>query len=246
LTGEDEIKIVHKFGRSPDITTSFLPVSIDNDYPTPTTPVSLEFVSSNTNDALDSTGMHELTITGIGPDWREQTAVVAAHATDGLVAVAIPGTWLRVYRAYVSSSGTYATSSAGSHAGAITIRVASAGATYATISATDFPRGQTEIGAYTVPLGWTAYLADVDLSVGGSQTIDMVIYRRMNANDVTTPFSPMRALLDFDGVSGRSAYNPRVPIYIGEGPTDVGAMAKGTLNDDVSINMEFLLIPNGE
>ena len=42
--GEGGLSVVHKFGRTPDLTTSFLPVSIGNVYATPTTAQSLEFV----------------------------------------------------------------------------------------------------------------------------------------------------------------------------------------------------------
>lgn len=247
MLGEGNVSVIHKFGRTPDLTTSFTPVAIGNVYPTPSTPQSLEFVSDNLADALDDSGMHELTIIGIGPDWREQTAVVAAHATTGTTAVAIPGTWLRVYRAYVSSSGTYGSSTAGSHAGTITIRVASAGATWAQISGTDFPRGQSEIGVYTVPLGFTAYLASVFISVNTSQTVDAVVYRRENADDVTASYSgTVRATLDFDGLSGPISFAPRTPIGPCVGPCDIGIMAKGAANNDISADFELILVPNGE
>jgi len=125
------VKVVKKFGANASIGTGLTPVCSAGVYPTPTSAVSLEFVSSSASDALNSTGAHEITVVGIAPDWTEQTVSTAAHATDGTTAVAITGTWLRIFRAYVSKSGVYASSSAASHVGTITVRVAGGGATYA-------------------------------------------------------------------------------------------------------------------
>lgn len=243
IRGAAGISVVHKFGRNNNLGTSFAPVAMGGVYPTPTSAVSLEFISSDTNDAQDSTGMHELTVIGLDANWDEQTVVTAAHATDGLTAVAISGTWLRVYRAYVSSSGTYASASGGSHVGTITIRVASAGATYAVIDATDFPLAQTEIGVYTVPSGKTAYVSSIHISVNSAQSVDLIFFRRGNANDVSSPYSGiMRIVLQFDGITGAEDMHPRTPFGPFVGPCDIGFMAKGSTGNDADVDFEIILM----
>jgi hypothetical protein len=234
--------VIHKYGRNPGLGTSFAPVSLGGVYQTPTSAVSLEFVSNAAADALNGAGMHELTVEGLDANWDLQTEVMAAHATDGTTAVAVTGTWLRVFRAYVSLSGTYASASAGSHSGDITIRVASAGATWATIDDTDFPLGQTEIGAYTVPLGKTAYLSSLHLDVNTSQTVDALFFQRPLANDVSSSYSAMRVVLQFDGISGPDDLHPEVPFGPFVGPCDLVFMAKGASNNDIDVDFELILV----
>ena len=222
---------VNKFGRNPIVgNAAYEVVSISGLYPTPTSPVSLEFISGDAADAVDDVGMHSLTIIGLDANWAEQTTTVAAHATDGTNAVAVPGTWFRVYRAYVASSGTYASVSAGSHVGTITIRVAGAGGTYCVIDATSFPRGQSETGAYTVPLGKTALVHQTRISVSGvtvNKVTNVIFFQRALANDVTTPFTGvMREVTSYTGLlNGQYSRDPAFPLGPFIGPCDLGFLA---------------------
>ena len=239
--------VEHKFGSNPAVGTSFVPVCQGGVYQTPTSAVSLEFVSDNAADALDDTGMHELTIIGLDANWAEQTVVTAAHATNGTTAVAVSGTWLRVYRAYVSKSGTYATSAAASHVGQITIRVASAGATYAVIEDNDFPRGQTEIGAYTVPLGKTAYISYALVEVDANKTADVLFFQRPLANDTSSSYTgTMRVVFELGGIAGGvDYYQPKAPLGPFVGPCDLGFLAKVTATTgEVDVDFEIILRTN--
>jgi hypothetical protein len=106
-------------------------------------PSAIEVVAGANDVVSSGTGAWSITLTGIsGTTYDTETAHVDLNGTN---VVTVPGTWLRVQRAYVTSTGT-----GGVNAGAITIRVASAGATLATIGAGD---GQTLIAAYTTPIG---------------------------------------------------------------------------------------------
>ena len=149
--------LIHKFGAG-NVTTTFLPVTQGNVYKTPTSVVSLEIVSSDAADAQNGVGARKITVIGLDANWQEITEEISTHATDGTTPVALTNDFLRVYRWYVSESGIYATESAGSHAGTLTLRVAGVGATWSTIGITPFPVGQSQIGVYTIPIGKTAYL----------------------------------------------------------------------------------------
>jgi len=237
-------RVVHKFGRNAAVGTSFVPITDGGIYQTPTTAASLEFVSGDAADALNGAGMRELTVQGLDANWAEQTVITAAHATDGTTAVAIDGTWMRVYRAWVSLSGTYAVpGTSGSHVGAITIRVASAGATWGIIDSTDIAKGQSEIGYYTVPLGEKAYIQSIVLSPSSVKALDVVLFQRHPANDVTAPYSgTMRASAVFDGLATALPLVPKSPLGPYTGPCDLGFLAKvGSTTGSISVDYEIWL-----
>lgn len=242
------ISVVKKFGRNSAIGTSYTPITASSQYQTPTSPVSLEFVSNAAGDALNGVGMHQLTIIGLDANWAEQTVVMAAHATNGTTPVAITGTWLRVYRAFVSSSGTYGTSAAGSHVGTITIRVAGAGATWANIVLDNsFPLGQTLIGAYTVPIGYTGYVFFNRLAINTGKTVSVAFFQRQLANDVTTPYSAIRVQSLAVGLTGGSIFTESgslAPFGPYVGPADIGFMAAGASTPDVSVEFDVFLVAN--
>lgn len=216
------LKVIHMFGHNDSIGTTITPVAQGGVYQTPTTAVSLEFVSSSANDTAAGTGAQEMTIIGLDANWNEQEVTVA---TNGTTAAAISGTWLRVYKAYVSASGTYATSAAGSHAGNLTIRVAGAGATYAYMTVSPFPEGQSNIGAYTVPIGKTAFIKHIYVHVDTNKEVDVYAFQRPEANDVTTPYSPMKVWGQWHGIASNTHLHPHTPYGPFVGPCDLGFMA---------------------
>jgi len=236
--------IVHKFGHSDNIDNSGLvPICNGEVYATPTSAVSLEFVSSDAADALDDAGMHEITVVGLDANFDEQTVVTAAHATDGLIAVAISGTWIRVYRAFISSSGTYATQTAVSHVGTITIRVAGAGATYAIIALDEsFPLGQTQIGVYTVPAGKTAYLGNMFIVTESTKLVTIMGFVRHRADDVVSPYGAMRLFTVFPGTTDNVTLAPKT--FMGPHPekTDIGFMAVAETASAQSVSVDFEIV----
>jgi hypothetical protein len=242
----DGHRIVDKFGSSIAVTdASFVPIAHGEVYQVPTTAQSLEFVSDDTQDALDDVGMHELTIEGLDANWALQTVSMPAHATDGLTAVAITGTWLRVFRAYVSKSGAYATLTTPSHVGTITIRNSGAGVTWATIINTGIPHGQTQIAAYTVPAGEVAYLGETNISTETNKAIDVFGFRRGDANDITTSYDgTMRSFTEVIGLEGGQSYSSKTWKGPFDQYSDMGYLAKRTAagTASVSIDFEILLI----
>ena len=240
--------LVHKFGRNNSIGASLTPVCGGGNYRTYTSAVSIDFISSDTQDALDDIGAHEITIIGLDANWDEQTVTTSAHATDGLTAVNVSGTWLRIYRAYVSKSGSYASQTTASHQGTITIRNQADASTIAVIALEGtFGLGQSQIGAYTVPAGYTAFILSTEFSsdVSGTKTTDFFFFQRDNANDVTgaTYDGALRVQEIFIGTQNSF----QEEHFSSEGYseyTDIGFLAKATTTSDVSVAFELLLVDN--
>ncbi len=237
--------IVYKFGKG-EVGTSLVPICNSLTYQTPTTAQALEFVSSDANDTAAGSGAREITLIGLDANWNEVTQTLA---TNGLTAVDLTTDLVRLYRWYVSESGTYATQTAGSHVGILTVRADSAGATWSTIGVTPFPIGQSEIGAFSVPIGYRAYVFIQELQVDSTKVVDAIFFRRSRANDITAPFGAMRALANFIGVSGNMNPNTNAPqdgfTVVGEA-ADIGYMAKvasGTAS--ISVVFEILLVKDG-
>lgn len=243
------ITSIEKFGYNDSVGTSFVPICFGGVYRTPLSAESIEFVSSSTSDALNSTGMHSITIEGTDGNFVEQSVTTAAHATNGTVAVAVSGTWTRVHRAFVASSGTYANSTAGSHAGTITVRVSGGGATYAQIPLINsFPISQSLIGAYTIPSGKTGYVFLKSISADTGKVFYPAFFFRVNADDVSSSFAPMR-IQDFKaGISGGAVYSgasSKVPLGPFVGPCDLGFMgysSGGGGNASASVEFEVFLL----
>jgi hypothetical protein len=240
-------RVVNKFGSSLTITNAgFTVISHGASYQTPTTPMSLEVVSDDIGDALNGIGAWELTIEGLDANWQLQTATVATNATNGTTAAAIPGTWLRLFRAKVSKSGAYATLAVASHIGNITIRGVSGGLTWAQIINTDIAHGQTQIGAYTVPVGETAYIGEVIVHTESNKPVNVFGFKREGSNIITSPYSTMRAFTEIIGVEGSETVAKK--SWVGPFPeyTDFGWLAKrsnaGTAS--CSIDFEILLVKN--
>ena len=200
---------IKKFGGA-TVTTAFTPICGGGAYQMPTAAQSLELVSDASTDAQNGAGAREITIVGLDALWNEQTVTVSTHATDGTIAVAVSGTWLRVYRAFVSESGTYATFAAGSqsHDGEITIRGSGGGVTWARIPVDNsFHLGQSLIGGYTIPTGKSGYAWLNDISVEAGKTVTAGFFVRDNADDVTTPYGGLRVQKLLRGLTSGTPFN---------------------------------------
>ena len=234
--------LVNKFGFNAAVGSTLQPIADGAVYQTPTTAQSLEMVSSDANDTSAGSGARTLEIQGLDASFALQIVTVAMNGTT---AAAVTGTWMRVFRMRVLTSGTYATQAVGSHVGILTLRVAAAGATWATIglSASSFPIGQTEIGCYTIPAGYTGYLLSKHVSIESTKVPNILWFRRENADDVTTPFDAMRLFERHYGAASEITYQPHAPAITLPEKTDVGAMgyvATGT--SAVSVEFQILLV----
>lgn len=231
--------VVHKFGAT-TLTTTMAPITQAGTYQTPTTAQALEVVSSSANDTAAGTGAQQVTIIGLDSNWGEVEVEVEMNGTT---AVALGTNLIRVYRWYVSRSGTYATETAGSHAGTLTLRASGGGTTWDTMPVSPFAIGQSQIGVYTVPDGYTARLFTKNIFVDSSKTADIYFFWRGVADDVATPYSGIMRLVEREvGVTGGYSLDTNIPKGEFVGPCDIGfmgVMSVGT--SECSVEFELLL-----
>ena len=233
------VKTIHKFGHNASIGTNYVPITQNSIWRTPIVLTSLELVSSDVNDTLLGTGARSVYVEGIGEDWHEVTEIVDMDGTDP---VALANTYFRIVRMYVVDTGTYATAAAGSHIGTLTLQETGAGDAWASIDATDFPLGQTEIGAYTIPAGKIGYVKSIHLHVDSAKAVDIIAFQRVAADDITAPYGAMRTWGQYNGVLGHAILHPDTPFGPFPACTDVGFMGKVTIGSDGSALVDFEIL----
>lgn len=239
---QDGFTSIKKFGRNKAIGTTFKPISIGGVYEVPQAGSATTLrvkAGGNANDTAAGSGAREITLEGLDENFELVSEAIAT--TGASASSATTTTFTRLFRAYVSASGTYATATAGSHAGDITIENGAGGTDWVTIDSTDFPKGQSEIGAYTVPAGKTGYVKLRNMSVDSGKTFDLVFFQRPSADDTSAPYAGMRAQSVVTGVTGGAIEtfgSVEIPFGPYVGPTDIGFMAKVDVGAG-SISVEF-------
>lgn len=233
--------VVHKFGRNEAVGTTPEPVALGGVYQTPTALTSLEIVSASADDTAAGTGARTVFVQGLGADWELISETVTMNGTT---AVSLSNQYYRVFRAYVATSGTYATATSGSHAGTLTIRTSGGGATWVTIDEVSvFPKSQTQTACYTVPSGYNAFVKAVDIHVESGKPASVFFFQRQGADIVDAPYSSMRLVKQWDGLAGSSNYEESVPLGPFPAKTDIGFMAKvASTTAVVTVDFEILLV----
>jgi len=235
--------LVHKFGMNYSMGTSFVPISVGGLYNTPqvagATTLRIK-AGGNANDTAAGSGAREITLEGLNETGALATETLATAGASASSATTT--TFIRLFRVYLSESGTYATSLAGSHSAAITIENGSGGTDWATIYATGFPHSQSEIAAYTVPLGKTAYLIDYRLSSDANKSFDFMFFKRESILDTSAPYEAMRIQFEGNGIESPIQFIFPDPLRF-DALTDIGFLAKvSTGTADVVGSFNLLLV----
>lgn len=232
-----------KFGRNAAVGTSFVPVCLGGVYQTPQAASATTLrikAGGNANDTAAGSGAREVTLIGLD---ASGALVTEALATAGASAsAATTNSFMRLFRAYVSESGTYGTATAGSHSGDIVIENSAGGTDWATIDSTGFPKGQSEIGVLSIASGVCGYLFNFLVTADSSKTTDFILFKRDSILDSAAPYEAMRAQFvgQTTGENTRMLFNP--PIRF-DGPCDVGFMAKvGAGTASVSVDFNLILV----
>ena len=231
--------IVQKFGGQIDITTSYTAATTSGVYqtPQPASAVALRVKAGNTNDTAAGSGAREVTLNGLDETGAFAQETLATAGTSASSATTT--TWLRLFRLWVSASGTYATTAAGSHAAAIAIETA--GATeWAMIDATGYPKSQSQIACYTVPLGRTAYITSFLLTTDGAKPVDFLLLKRESILDAAAPYQAMRTVTELLGIQGELNSDPDTAFGPFPALTDIVWMAKGATTPDITIDFELI------
>jgi len=95
-----------------------------------------------------------------------------------------------------------------------------------------------------VPRGYSAYVFDYHVDVEGTKTPSIALFKRCNADDVTTPYDGVMRLQSLHrGAAEAFDVNHQVPLGPYSGPCDIGFFARVTSGTaDVSILMEIILV----
>lgn len=245
--GNTDLTTIKKFGRNAAVGTIFTPICLGGFYRSPqasgATTLRIK-AGGNANDDASGTGARSVTLVGLNERFEIVSETInTAGASASSVTTA---TFTRLYRAYVETSGTYATQSTGSHAASITIENGAGTEDWTTIDATDFPKGQSEIGAFSVPAGKTAYIKRTNISVEANKTIDAVFFVRESIDQTSAPYSAMLAKAEVNGVEGGSVSifgNAELPLSPIVGPADCGWLAKtSTGTAKVAVEFEIYMV----
>jgi hypothetical protein len=169
-------------------------------------------------------------------------AVTEVVTTNGALASAPTATsFLRIAEAFVSASGSYANALVGSHAGDIVVEDAAGTEDWATITATGFARGETQIGVYTIPLGYNGYITDFTFAADSNKAVDLLFFKREGVLDTVAPYHAMRLVEEYSGAVGFNTH-AHVPPLLFPALTDIGFMASVAVGAaDVSVTFNVML-----
>lgn len=229
------------FGRNTAIGSAYTPVTRSGFYRTPqsTGAVALRVkAGGNANDTANGTGAREITLVGLdamGEIITESLATAGASAS-----AATSKTFMRLTSAYVSKSGTYASQTAGSHAGTITIENAAGGEDWAAITDGTLARGKTEMAVYTTPRDRSAALRNVIISSDADKKANIVLYKRENILEVAAPYTSMLLVTEYPQSSGLFDVVFDPPLYFPP-LCDFGFLASVSASTvDVSVGMNMV------
>lgn len=230
-----------RFGRNISIGSNFTPVTRSGFYRTPQVEAATALrikAGGNANDTANGSGAREITLVGLDASGNVITETLATAGASASAATA--QAFLRLTSAYVSKSGTYATQTAGSQAGAITIENAAGGEDWAAIADGALGKGQTEMAVYTTPRGKSVAVMNITVSSDADKKANIVMFKRENILETAAPYSPMTLVVEFPQSAGLIdvAFDP--PLYFPP-LCDFGFLASVSASTvDVSIGMDMV------
>lgn len=226
---------VYKFGANHDIAASSTEDIVFGGLMNWLTVATAIRVKSGGNAAdIDSTGVGARTITVIGLDenWNEVEEDIALAGANASTLTTI--TFIRVFRAYVKTTGTYT----GVNTGDITIENGTGGTTLVIIGA---GKGQTETSKYTVPAGKTAYITRLSAEVDAAKAVDLSFWQRKNADIVSAPFTAKRIVSEFHQLIGQATLQLDAFIEIPE-KTDLWWSGSTGAGNAAGVEVDYDLI----
>lgn len=120
----------------------------------------MKISSGSTDDAAAGTGARTINLSGLDANYN----LISEDVTlDGQTAVNTVNSYLRIFRARVTSAGSGGTNAGNIYIGTGTVTTGVPANVYGRISATE---GQTLMAIYTVPAGHTAYIQQGTISTG--------------------------------------------------------------------------------
>lgn len=238
-------KLVHKFGKNSSVGTSPVPIATGGVYQTPTANQALEIISDDANDTAAGTGARKVTVQGLTLDGGLFVSEEEEITMNGTTAVNLANSYIRIFRAWISESGTYASMTAVSSPGTLTIRdQGGAGVNWLIIDefASGNSAGQSQTAMYTTPSNTTSILYSPQFTIDSNKTVSMYFFNRPNADDVTTPYTGARRLIhEWLGMDAGNPPTDMLPVAAFDGATDMGFLGEVSATTG-AISAEFWLL----
>ena len=239
----DNYKYVNKFGRAIGFGTSIVDI---NDQATPGVYTWLQaedtvnVVSSAASDAAGGAGARTIIVQGLDGDFDE---VEEEITLDGANPVTSTQKFIRVHRAYIGDTGSYAKTNAGTQTGNITVTDTTSGGVQIYLNGV-LRVGQSFVARYTIPRNWTGYLFDANATARSLKATSFFLWRREGADVVSAPYTPKRAIDARTGIVSQIFATWEIPIKLPE-KTDIWMSAQGdAAGSDATGGFTILLVRN--
>lgn len=169
---------LNKFGRNSAVGTTFVPLSNGGLWPMPTAAnaTKLRIKAGNANDTAGGSGARAVIIQG-----RDATGSLTTETLTTAGTSAGPlseNSYMRVHRAWISESGTYATTGpdTGSQAADVVIENAAGTEDWVNIEGGSYKAGQSEIGGYTIPKGFDGFIYSIHIVADTNKSADIAFF----------------------------------------------------------------------
>ena len=168
--GEPAFNIFNKFGHNSDVNGTFVDIwTTGGSLVRLSSAETMDIVSTSTADDAGGTGARTIRIEGVANDWSILNEDVTL---DGTSTVTTSGSFLRINRMFITSSGTGQT-----NAGTITATSSTASTEQARI---DAEVGQTEKTQFTVPLGYRVFAAELQVNAADQSSMEGIFMTNTN------------------------------------------------------------------
>jgi hypothetical protein len=229
-------KTLFKFGNNADINGSLETIwSHGGIYSYPSSATIMTVSSSSADDASAGTGARTVAVYGLDADYNEINEIVSLN---GQTAVNTTRSYLRVFRAFVVAAGSGATAAGTIYIGTGTVTAGVPANVYAEIA---LGENQTTMAVWTVPAGYTAYVAGGTFSAASNNVSQYILGKFM----VRTLGGVFRNAADITVNSSVFRYDWEFPIAIPEkSDIEARAIALSGSNFYVTASFELLYIKN--
>ncbi len=240
----DRYRIIHGFGSSDNMGSAVNDISSTGVvYAWPQGVFRPQVVSDNANDNASGDGARSVMVKGLGFAGPNLIDIEEEIPTDGITPVLANNNFFRVNQSFVEKSGVYATTTALSHQGNLTVSTFGGTLVHSIIKIENsVSLGEAEIGRYSIPSNAKGWLQVINVSTASNMATKYFVWKRKDMNVIAAPFSSKRLIYTappFVGQSNRELKNafeldPNTDFWF-SGESPLGA------NNEVAVDFELTL-----